>query len=386
MPIAVSACLKHQCLLVHRCPQCRRAIWVQDLIKGTCRYCDYPFIDAPVIDLSDDPVGLWTQQVIQSWFGFTERPLANKEIPIEPPSVLYRVADGLRYCLMRLPANTDGVHRLPTLPNPLPCRRKTDLVPSTSYQLYAMAVRAMTNWPHTFYEFVQTYRENQPNWSFHRGLQADFGILYSQWITKQWRDDPYQFIQEAFDQYLIDAEYHHPPATKRSGKANTTDVSDLITLREAMEILRVNETTMNRLIERGVLNHYDTPDRFSFVDAQEVIELRHRWDNAVSLSDCVGLLGTSKEVVKSLIEADYLTSVRGSETDGGFLWLVSKESIESLRQSFAQGFIEGEGEITLAQTVQMLHPLNIGMSQLLIAILEGHHSINPSMSNGTSRL
>ena len=377
-PIAVSACIQHQCFLVHHCPLCHKKLHVQDMVNGHCRHCEYRLAEAKTVSLADDELGMFTQHLIQSWFGLVESPRDKQGIPRKSNAVLYRIADGIRQSMMLFGKSWDYTHRIDALDSPLPCKSKSSLTPAASYQLYATAVKALINWPNGFYEFITAYRFGRPRNSFRRGLQNDFGTLYTQWILSYGQDDVYNFIQDAFDDYLLDNGYQHLPATRRSRRQHTTNESHLITATEAMRILDVGEVTMKRLIERAVLTSHKTLDGFVFVEVNEVDSLRISWQNAVSLDECARELGTVDNVVKTLIEAGLLESVRGGKVTGGFLWLVSRDSITDLRQALQSKMkppIKRVTTINLIKTTQILHPLGIGLVELIQQIIDGRFAL-----------
>ena len=374
-PITVSACIQHQCLLVHRCPLCHKKLRVQDVVNGHCRHCEYCLAEAKTVSLVDDELGMFTQHLIQSWFGLVEPPTDRPATPNESNAILYRIVGGIRQSIMLFGKGWDYTHRIDALDSPLPCKSKSSLTPAASYQLYATAVKALIDWPNGFYEFLTAYRFGRPRNSFRHGLQNDFGTLYTQWILSYWQDDVYNFIQDAFDDYLLDNGYQHLPGTRRSRRQHTTNESHLITATEAMRILDVGEVTMKRLIERTVLTSHKTQDNFTFVKAKEVERLRQSWQNAVSLDECARELGTVDSVIKTLIEAGLLEAVRGGNATGGFLWLVSRDSIERLRQTLESKIGTSIKDLTttnLIKATQILHPLGIGLAVLIQQIVDGH--------------
>ena len=373
-PITVSTCIKHQCLLVYRCPLCHKRLRVQDVVDGRCRHCEYGLAEAKTVSLTDDKTGMFAQHSIQSWLGLVESPVSEEGIPRKSNAILYRIVDGIRQSIMQFGKSWDSLHRIDTLGSPLPCKTKSMMTPTVSYQLYATAVKALIDWPNGFYEFLTAYRFGNPRTSFRQGLQNDFGTLYTQWLLRYWQDDIYAFIQDAFDDYLIDNGYQHLPATRRSRRQYTAEASHFVTATEAMRLLSVSEVTMKRLIKRDVLISHKTPDGFIFVEVEEVERLRQAWQNAVSLDECASRLKTTDDVVKALIEIGLLHSVRGQEATGGFLWLISNESLVDLRQALRNQMrlsIKGITVIDLIKASQILHPLSIGLVVLIQQIILG---------------
>lgn len=66
---------------------------------------------------------------------------------------------------------------------------------------YATAFQAIHHWPESFYRFLDQYRLRSGNQE-QRGLNHEFGPLYSTWIKNRWADSNFAFVQEAFKTYL----------------------------------------------------------------------------------------------------------------------------------------------------------------------------------------
>jgi hypothetical protein len=83
-----------------------------------------------------------------------------------------------------------------------PCSSKGDIIPAKSYILYATAFKAMVNWPQGFHGFLDAYRlrDGQLPSDY---VRRDLGRLYSFWLKRAWGLPAFQFVQEAFDQYLL---------------------------------------------------------------------------------------------------------------------------------------------------------------------------------------
>jgi len=208
MPLAVAVCLHHQCLLVRGCPHCTENISVGDLLKAQCPNCNLSLTEIPVTPVVPD----FSQAMLQAWLGLCKLPLAKPHysLPDISPVVLYRVLDGLRRAMMSIQHSWDYLHQTPRgISSPLlPCRWKGDITPAKAYILYATAFKALVNWPHGFYDFLEAYkrRDDLPATDY---IQDDFGYIYRTCLEKQWLDPAFHFIQQAFEQYLSD----HYPAT-----------------------------------------------------------------------------------------------------------------------------------------------------------------------------
>ena len=89
-----------------------------------------------------------------------------------------------------------------------PCLSKGDITPAKAYILYATAFKALVSWPQGFYDFLEAYKQRDGRQAM-AYIQNDFGYIYTACLEKQWLHPSFRFVQQAFDQYLLD----HYPAT-----------------------------------------------------------------------------------------------------------------------------------------------------------------------------
>ena len=205
LPLVVTVCLRHQCLLIHGCPNCHRKTSVQDVLEARCPRCGFELTQAPIISMVTDQFGLLSQSLIQSWLGLCSPTSINDcgALPDESPATLYRFLDGLRRTVMNIQRNWNYLHDSPSgVGSPLfPCTSKSDVTPAKAYILYATAFKAMVNWPNGFYDFLRAYRQRD-NQLPSSHIRRDLGRLYSYWLARAWKYPEFQFVQEAFDHYV----------------------------------------------------------------------------------------------------------------------------------------------------------------------------------------
>jgi hypothetical protein len=207
MPVAASVCLVHRCLLVRGCPDCRSNLKVRDVLDAICPKCGCELTDICVINVAADEFGLFSQAVIQSWLGISTQTNITEQcsLPDQPPAVLYRVLDGLRRAVMGVKYNWGYLHQAPGGADSslFPCISKRDITPTKSYILYTTAFMGLADWPQGFYDFLDAYQLRDER-EVDGQIYKDFGHIYVPWLEKNWKSPAFQFIQDAFDQYLLD--------------------------------------------------------------------------------------------------------------------------------------------------------------------------------------
>src|SRR2546421_2039204 len=189
VPVSVSACLEHKCLLINRCPQCGRPIRMRDIIEMRCSRCQASLVETQPIEVQDDEFGLFSQQVIQSWLGDGISHPNTYLLPEEPTRALYRFIDGLRIALMKVKPDFPYLHRLPIAMQATASMKEMKpqaLTPYQSYCLHATALKAVINWPQGFYDFLDAYRGQAPRGKPITHAVGDLGSLYT-WLERHWQ-------------------------------------------------------------------------------------------------------------------------------------------------------------------------------------------------------
>jgi hypothetical protein len=303
IPFAVTTCLDHQCLLVRKCPGCQGNLAIRDILKTSCSRCGFALSEASIKSVAADELGLFGQKMICSWLGLCP-PARSVELglPDQPPAVLYHLLEGLRWVVVQVAHHWRHVAR--------------DTISSgRAYHHYVTAFRGMVNWPQGFYDFLETHRQ---------GLrQRSTGPAYPDWIELLWRSPSFQFIQEAFDQYLL--ENYPSPFLLRLHRVRTNPTFRLglpyLTEADAAQILKVNLTVVKRLIWAGFLARHtlgeDEPGawQLNLVQRAEVMTLQRRWQVAVPVAATAKLLGTTEKVVLELARVGLLEIASGPGHD-----------------------------------------------------------------------
>lgn len=301
MPVAVAACLRHQCLLIQGCPGCEKSLTIWDILANQCPRCHFELTGASTVSTAKDEFGMVVQAIIQSWLGLTPPVKGDYGLPKEPPPSLYRLLDGLRWAVMGIRSDWNYLYRPPTVTSTsFPRFNRGGLNPAKAYALYATAFKGTLNWPQGFYDFLDAYKRRdgrEPNGQVVR----DLGIIYFIWLEKRWQ--LLQFVQEAFNQYLLD-NYALTPSLMHLHRIENNTIFrarfPYITEAEAARALGTNGRMIQRLIASGLLVTHQQVEkdalsqRFTLVRRAEVEALQQKWQGGIPMNEVTQLLRMSR--------------------------------------------------------------------------------------------
>lgn len=336
MLCAINVCLSHRCLLVRECRACQSLLRVTDIVKGQCPKCEFDLTTATTVDVSGDDFGLFAQSTLLGWFGMApEESYAPYSVPNSPQTnwsrgaasmpqqtepILYRLVTGIQRSLLGIGTEWSYWHPASKCFWTPSVSRQTrllqSLAPEAAYLLLATAFRAVVNWPHNFYTFLDAYRDRD-GLTTRRTFSRDFGALYRLCLTKRWASSHFQFVQEAFDDYLIESypvtaslfSYHRYRSTPQF--ANRLPC---MPANEVTERLQAPLRVLDRLLASGFLVNYRkaVPRTLfyqpGFICRHEVLDLEKRWASGMPQEDAVRLLGLSVSIINDLMDAGMLTT------------------------------------------------------------------------------
>jgi hypothetical protein len=358
LPWTVAICLEHRCLLVWGCQCCQSFLRLQDVVKGQCPQCQFDLTQAVVSDVTQDAFGLFAQATLLRWFGLIQKGCGQQfslpnslqerwipwtvSMPQQPTAVLYHLVEGVQRSLLRIEPNWHYWHRDGgCMPPPLGFvkrrARLQGLTPEMAYLLAATAFKALVNWPHGFYAFLDVYQERNGRSATHQ-IPQDFGDLYRLCLNGRWSSPHFQFVQVAFDRYLI--ENYPLTSTLFSSRRYWTRPQLAAKLPcmpadEAAQRLQMSPRMLNRLVSQRFLVVYKgeivkkSPHQPDFICRSEVLTLQQQWQLGIPQEDAARLLGVSAPVLIDLVDAGMLTMANNSNERNGN-WLLSSRSVTRL--------------------------------------------------------
>ena len=386
MPLAVSACLKHRCLLMNRCQRCGGAVSIQDIVQTRCSRCGDYLAETKLIPLEDD-AGLSFQHILQSWFMESITPNGLHLLPQESPRVLYRVVDGLHWAIRMLEGSEwPYLHHVDIGPPLSQIKGQVSLAPHAYYCLYTTASRGIIDWPEGFYQFLDAYRTQMRRVkSTAGGPKADLGNLYTQWMQDYWQHPEFEFVHRAFEHYFTRS-YALSSAVARSNlcqeRPDVMERLTLVNIAEAARLLKTTPTMITTLLKTGRLT-YQTREpvskrQYRYVSRGEVLELREVWDELVNRAQAAIWLGVTERMVVDLVGISLLAAER-RPADGYPYWAFRPSALLQCLERVSKHvercpYQEGDSLDTLVNltgAARLLFVVGLNATSILSNVAEG---------------
>jgi hypothetical protein len=192
IPLDVTACLKHKCLLVDHCGSCESRVSIQDIVRCGCHQCGKNLGNTPTRFLHDQPFDLFVQGSLQTWWGIPSQSSPNLwDLPQQPLPILYRVFAVFKDCLIEKYQSEQHLGLIDIRPD--------------QHDLCIAAFRGLVNWPVGFFDLLRHYlhRKKIEGICFHPYFSSP-GSLIVTWLFGMWEHKDFEFIQEGFDKFLIE--------------------------------------------------------------------------------------------------------------------------------------------------------------------------------------
>ena len=403
-PVAVSACLKHECLLLNSCHECGNMVSSIAISRARCERCQADLSTAKTYSVSQDALGMLTQGIIQSWFmDFTTPSLTASSLPQEPVHILYWMVEELQLFLRTVrDSNWTYIHRLEEyedhqgatlLPEGEPL-----LTPYESYRLYTTACNSIMHWPEGFFDLLDHCgnRSTRSSYPAFEGLHhsqgngkllpgivsASLGLLYTQWLPQRWKHQEYAFLREVFNSYIADNYWFsdaselksfckkNPDLAKRCTYATIADAADLLNLpSETVELLIENQEMVSSTHSEGLTK---------YVKREAVFALRDTQEKLVPLPGVVARLGLSMNMIKNLIRAGLLSDGESRKRDYSVEdvtavgeMLFQRKILQQTQYLPSEEIVEERDYVNLLEADRLLSVADLNVATLFLRLAEG---------------
>ncbi|KPL72485.1 hypothetical protein ADM99_04940 [Leptolinea tardivitalis] len=329
--LATTVCLHHGLLLVDECQKCGKKLTIFDIVQGQCGKCYFDLSTSDSIDVASDRFSLVSQRILSGWMGIGE------PVPLIPgisPDTLYRVFSGIRYCL-QTKADWKYLHAFPEYTESLPSKKELArwVVPNKYlHRLNVSAIKPLIDFPNGMYSFWDAYREPNPSVSIALGL----GNLYWGWIEKRWLSQDFEFIQNAFDDYLVSRVNILNKGIAKSRrlqkKPELKTKFEYISYSLAAKELNSTAPKVMRLVKAKMVEGNICTDRkkTKVVSQKDILEYSDKLAKSVTLDRTCEILRISPTLAKSFIRHNLLEAIGGRTYDNSPQWAITLKSIREL--------------------------------------------------------
>lgn len=378
MPLASIACIEHQCLLCRGCSGCGRNLSLRDIVDRRCFFCHYDLVETPVIPVAGDDLGLLSQRVLQSWLMNQVTPEIDMSLPTASIRALFRVVSGIQSVVSRIGEDWPFYHNLSVDNINLiePVEKVIE-----SYCAFATAFKALLDWPNSFYTFLDHLRKwNNPS-EAPATLYQDFGVFLQSWLDRHWLHPDVKFIQDAFDEYLIE---RYPPSLSLIQSQRYHDNLWLaervpyVSVPEAQSILGVSPESVRKCVEAGRLRVFASRDyadqSVMFLKKDDVFALKVLRTNVLGVEEVSAILSISTDAVMNLIKDGVLPGLWGGTIAMDYGWYITRQDLHRFLQSLAANvrigkFSESKCH-TLHQACHALGFLSLNMGKVVRILID----------------
>jgi hypothetical protein len=369
-------CPRHWIVLLDACPQCHTSLSIRAVTEGRCPQCDGNLASAETCSVADDSWGRLAQAHLQAWFGWADpATLPDVGLPKVSPRILYALLNGFHRCLRRR-VRPQLVHRPASWTtfsmNVIPLSQCVP--PMQHYCLTAAAFRALTDWPHGFWNFMDGYRPVQSGEAY-CDPKRQLGTLHAVYLEMLWKHPDFHFVQQAFDVYFLEHFAHkiHLQRHKRFHASPRLQAEQpLMDAETACQVLKVSKSTFYMWVGSGTLSLVQRHPVHR-VDRQQVLALRDFRQAHISLRQAAGWLKMSVHLTVQLIPLGLLSPQVFHAYSPTIDWFAVTE-VRALQQRLQAAFLpcpDAHHFYSLAQVISRFPARHLTHGQVLLAVLEG---------------
>lgn len=324
-------CLEHRCLLLSQCPQCRKLISIQEIVRQRCRVCLADLSAAEPISVEGNELGIQSQLVIQSWPAVadaTNLP-GMRGLPSQNPAVLYHFLENLSRRLLNcgkdwpsLPAPLDG------LTNHIVARTRQlqTLTPDGILHLQMAAFTGLTNWPDGLFEYLDAYSTpiHEPADRAKRLEQ-----VRQNWFQSAWRIPEFEFVQRGLVNYLLTRNIPLPVslAENFTKVAWFVEQTGLWSEEPTAQTLSISIQELHRFGSVVSCRWPRCRNSTPLFERDKVLALKQKWTRGWSVPEASSWLGLDEDDVIDLVKRGELLLVDNPD-EGENHWVLSRRSVE----------------------------------------------------------
>lgn len=365
----VSACSKHNVLLVDKCSVCGGKLKVSEIISGQ-HECGSNLLQEIPQSISDNAENVEAVRFVSYLVGLIPEYIGpdQRENPIFelPPPLLYSLVTTLNKALIKFEA--------PISPIITPGEIINVNSAENINRVTVISMKLLSDWPKNFYDFIREYRKWQAD-NDHMGLSTEFGYLRRMLASLN-----IGYLNDAFSEYILEEWPGLLDSRVKEFRDNPKilDFKKYYSAQETAKKLRLSIKQVNWLINSGELvakqifseNHY-----YYLVDRLGVDKLESTRAEYFSIHEVADRLHISVFDVSELIKSGYLEDNRWIA--GVKSIFVTKESLETFEDRYINSINPIEDQdylkeemLDFAETAKAFNFIKYAKSKILDLVKE----------------
>lgn len=376
--IPLTACPRHNVLLLDRCPACSKHLSWQRAKVVECQ-CGYDLRDATVSVCNKGDADL--SAMICAFFAKNTGHCTDPNVRIKNPIFSLALTDMLSLLLFTARYLRDQAEE----------KKKFNISAYGNSELHSLLSRATDvyrHWPKNYFRFIDDLRNRHRETREATGFRKDFG-KYHFYLYRDFNGSQYAFLRNAFEKYI--ASWSGGYLKPNSHLKSVLNKSEYVTARQAAEFLRIKHQRIPELVKQGLLKgnvQKMGSKTLCLVDARSVKEFKTTYSESLNLHQSARLLGTSTNNVIEMIKNKNLDALHGSATESGGKWKITRSSINLLirrlsEKTTVRGSDRHSSKYLYGLQKAALH-LRISSADLVKAVFDG--DICPREKNAGKRL
>lgn len=303
----ITTCIEHSCRLLDHCPHCQKPVgWLrrEQISECVCKFKLTESVPLPVL-----PAELSLTRYLLRLAGFSTIPtstgILNQFDLLDFTRVLVFLGSHLSSDLAPIDRGRKMLHELP---------------PDAYHTTVLQAFRALENWPHNYYEFLERLRETPKNGSkpLLTGVHKEFGYFYSDLFGKLKAQPCFTPLREAFLDYATTWDGGYLPNSLRHRAAR------YLSLAQTKTILKRDSHKIEEWIQDGTLRATTRSwgsKQLHLIYAEDVYRRQTALQQQVPTKKIAQQLQLNPRGVHRLVKADLLKIVSGTgQGKGSNLW------------------------------------------------------------------
>lgn len=359
---AVTSCPIHSCMLIDKCPGCGRTLRAVRRSTAECS-CGY--------DLrSCTPV--FTQTHLSRHIYQLCGILGSDEDQIGSSPI-----DGLEL------ANLISLIFFTAHQNFKSSRKWTDFTVSrnnsmTDHELNA-AFNVFSNWPISYFDFLENTVRRNSRMENKTGLERDFGQYYKI-LYRDFLNENFSFLRSAFEYFLAehwDGGYYNSKIRAFNSKESKSFMAGT----EAADFLNISLDQIRVLIQEGRIDGVIKQmggRSLILARTSSINSFRKMLNSTISLEEAGRKLGISKKSVLNLVNNKCINPFRGPKADGFSCWLFHENAIDKFLKQVSDSVkmvpeCREEG-ISFSESVRKLTSCGLSIGSFIRMVLSGEVS------------